>query len=160
VVHLGEDGEPVIGEALDDVALPERPATVEGAAHDARHQLADLLIAPRRGHGGVAHVEVDVEARVVDPVRVVEVEGDVPQPPPERFEVVQPPFDLVPPGGQRLVVRVVGPLVDRQAGHVPELRGRLHVQEGRVQPGELLHGSPPSPHVDWYRAISARPTTM
>ena len=74
VVHLGEDGEAVVGQALDDVALPQRPAPVERTADDAGHELGDLLVAPGRRHRGVAHVEVEVEVGVVDPVRVVEVE--------------------------------------------------------------------------------------
>ena len=139
-MHLGEDREAVVGQALDHVALPQRAAPVEGPADDAGHELADLLVAARRRHRGVAHVEVEVEARVVHPVRVVEPEGDVAEPPAQRLEEVQPTLDLVPPGRERLVVRVVGPLVDRQARDVPELRRRLHVEERGVETGQLLHG--------------------
>ena len=48
VVDLGEDGEAIVGQALDDVALPQRPAAVERTADDAGHQLADLLVAAGR----------------------------------------------------------------------------------------------------------------
>ena len=134
--------EAVVGQALDHVALPERAAAIERAADDARHQLGDLLVVARGRHRGVAHVEVEVEARVVDPVRVVEVEGHVEQPAAQRLEEVEPALDLVAPRRQRLVVGIVGPLVDRQARHVAELRPRLHVEERGVQPRQLLHADP------------------
>ena len=63
---------------------------------------------PRRRHRGVADVEVEVEVRVVDPERVVEVERHVAQPPAQRLEEVEPALDLASPRRERLVVGIVG----------------------------------------------------
>src|SRR5829696_8723346 len=48
------------------------------------------------------------------------------------------------PGGVGLVVVVVRrPLEEGQGGDVPELAGRLHVQERSVETRQLLHGTTP-----------------
>ena len=140
VVHLREDAEPVVGQPLDHVRLPQRAGAVERAADDAGDEVGELLVAARRGRCGVAHVEVEIEVRVVDPERVVEVHRHVAQAPAQRLEGVQPRLDLVPPGGEGVVVRVVWFLEDRQARHMAELRRGLHVEERGVETGELLHG--------------------
>ena len=90
---------------------------------------------PGGGHGRVADVEVEVEVGVLDPVRVVEPERHLPQPPAQRLEEVEAAFDLAPPGGERLVVGVVlGLGVDGEARDVAELRSRLQVEERGVEP--------------------------
>ena len=52
--------------------LPERAAAVHLPADDARHLLGELVGATRRCEADVAHVVVQVELGVVDPVRVVQ----------------------------------------------------------------------------------------
>ena len=61
-------------EAVDQVQLPQRPRAVERAREDPRHLLGDLLVGRRRRDRQLAHVVLEVEVRIVDPVRVVEPE--------------------------------------------------------------------------------------
>ena len=75
VVDLGDDREPVVGEPLDQVDLPERPGPVELARHEAADELAQLRVRAGSGQGGAADVVVELEARVVDPHRQPEVPG-------------------------------------------------------------------------------------
>ena len=139
VVELRQDREPVVGKSLDDVALPERPAPVERSTDDPRGQLGELFVGARRGQRVVPHVEVEVEVGVLDPERMVEGERHGPQAAPQWLEQVEATLDLPPPGRVRVVVRVVGPLVHRHTRHVAELRAGLHVEEGRIEPTQLLH---------------------
>jgi len=101
VVHLREDPEAIVRKALDDVALPQRPGAVERSGDDAADGLGQLLGVPGRRHCVMAHVEVDVEVRVFDPVRQVQTHGHLDQPPPERGERV--PLHVV-----RLTISPVG----------------------------------------------------
>src|SRR5207253_1969157 len=90
-------GVPVL-EAVDQVQLPQRPRTVEWSREDARHLLGQLLLATWRRQRDLAYVEVEVEVRVVDPVRVVEPEGHLDELPLERWKQWKPvpeqPFDV------------------------------------------------------------------
>ena len=63
-------------EALDDVELPERLRGVERARMQARRLDAELAPVTGLRQRDVAHVEFHVEVRIVDPVGVVEIEGD------------------------------------------------------------------------------------
>ena len=144
VVDLREDAEPAVGQALDDVGLPERPAPIEGTPDDPGDDLGELVVTPGRRHAGVADVEVEVEVGILDPVGVVEAERHLAETAPQRLEEMEPALDLRPPGGERVVVGVVlGLGVDREAGDVAELRARFHVQERGVEAGQLLHGPLP-----------------
>ena len=63
--------------------LPQRPGAFERVGGDQRRQVEELAHRPRRGKGDPAHVEVDVEVRVVDPRRGREVDGRRLDPPPQ-----------------------------------------------------------------------------
>ena len=142
VVDLGEDAEEPVGHPLDHIRLPERASAVERSSDDARHDLRQLVVASGRRHRRVADVEVEVEVGVLDPERVVQVEGHLDQPAPQRLEEVEAFGDHRLPRRKRLVGIVGGPFVDRQAGDMAELRRRLHVEEGGVEPAELFHPGP------------------
>src|SRR3712207_8075841 len=58
--------------SVDEVELPERARAVERASDDPRDGLGELARVAGRRHGVVADVEVEVEVRVLDPVRMVE----------------------------------------------------------------------------------------
>ena len=110
VVDLGEDGEAVVGQALDDVGLPQRAGCRSSGRPMMRATRSpSWLVGPRGRDGGVAHVEVEVEVGVLDPERVVEARtGTLAQPAPQRLEQVQALLDLrraTPASG--LVVGVV-----------------------------------------------------
>ena len=61
VVGLGDDGEAVLGQALDEVDLPHRAGAVERARLDAGDELLELLVGARAGQGAAAHVVAHVE---------------------------------------------------------------------------------------------------
>ena len=75
MVDLGDQREPVVGQAVDHVELPQRPAAVELAGLDPGDQLAQLGVAARLRQGAVPHVVAEVEVGVVDPDLVGETAG-------------------------------------------------------------------------------------
>ena len=103
--------------------------------HDPSDQLAELILAARRGQGAVPYVVLDVEVRVVDPDRPAEVEGNE-------------PHNLAVPGHQ-------GQLAGDRAVHVAVARRRaledghrrdvhvadavLHVQERGIHRAQSVH---------------------
>jgi hypothetical protein len=84
-------------------------------------------------------MEVEVEVRVGHPVRMVETERHPDEAPPQRFDLAHQRRVLGVHRGVRVIVRA-GPFEDHQARHMSKRRRRLHIQERRVQAGELLHG--------------------
>ena len=74
---LGDDREPVLGEALDEVDLPQGAGAVEGPGLDAGDELLELLVGARARQGAAAHVVAHVEVPVVDPHGVGEAAGTV-----------------------------------------------------------------------------------
>ncbi len=77
-------------EPFDEPELPEGTAAVEELGLEPLEQGEQLGLLTRGGERGEAHVEVDVEAVVVDPDRVPGVEGDPLEPLPEPGDVVEP----------------------------------------------------------------------
>ena len=75
--YLREHRPAPVGEALDDVDLPQRPTSIHVSTDDARHLIAELVGGTGRSETDVADVVVEVEVGVVDPVRMVEPERDV-----------------------------------------------------------------------------------
>ena len=61
VVALGDDREPVVGEALDEVDLPERAGPVERARLDPGDELLELLVRAGAREGAAADVVAEVE---------------------------------------------------------------------------------------------------
>ena len=89
-------GQPVdVVEALDDVHLPQRPAPVERSRVQPRHLDAELPPVARLRQRDVAHVVLEVEVGVLDPVRVVEPERHLHQPLAERARHVQAAADVL-----------------------------------------------------------------
>ena len=142
VVDGRQDGEALVGETLDHVGQPQRPRAIERPRDDARDDLGELVVAPGRRDGRVAHVEVQIEVGVLDPVGMVEPERDLDQAPAQRLEEVQALLELRAPRRVGVIAGRVRPRVDRQPRDVSELRTRLEMQERRVQSRELLHGPP------------------
>ncbi len=140
VVDLGQHRRPALGEALDQVQLPQRPVAIERAREDPRDGLGELAVRRRRRDGRLADVEVEVEVRVLDPVRVREPERHVHELPAERRQQVQPVGDEA---ADVLHAEVAagrgGGVVDREAAHVPVRARGLHGQELRVKARQLPH---------------------
>jgi hypothetical protein len=132
-VDLREHRDLATREPVHEVELPERSRTVERPRHDAGHLLGQLRVGPRSRQRQLADVEVEVEMRVVEPVRVVQAERDLGQPPPERREQRQAPGDQVVDGLEgELSVGPGGGIEDGKPAHVPALARRLERQELRV----------------------------
>ena len=81
-------------QALDDVHLPQRPVEVERAGDQPGDLDAQLPPVAGLGQGDVADVELEVEVRVLDPVRMVEVERHADQPLTEHPGLVQALLDV------------------------------------------------------------------
>ena len=88
VVDLGQQRHAAALQAVDQVELPQRAGAVQRPGEDPRDGLGQLAVVAGRRHRRVADVEVQVEVRVLDPVRVVEPERDLDQPPAERRQQV------------------------------------------------------------------------
>ncbi len=86
----------------------------------------------------MADVVVEVEVGIVDPVRMVELERHLDQPPTHRFEPTEQRIETVVGDLVRIEV-AIGSLVDRQAVDVTVGVGGLHVEETRIEAGQLLH---------------------
>ena len=69
VVGLGDEREAAVREALDHPHLPQRLGAVELLGEDPPGQQQQLLLGARVRQRGLAHVVLEVEARVVDPQR-------------------------------------------------------------------------------------------
>ena len=95
VVDLRHHGLVPALEAVDQVELPQRAGAVERARHDPRHLLGQLRVAAGRRQRQLADVVLEIEVRIVDPVRVVERERHFLQPPAEGWQQRQPLGDHV-----------------------------------------------------------------
>ena len=104
MVELGEERPPPIGQPLNDVNLPKRPGPVHLAADDAGNLLGQLIGGAWWCDSHVAHVEVEVEIGIVDPVGVVEAERDLGEPPAKRFG----PSDHRLEASVNLVIGIIG----------------------------------------------------
>jgi hypothetical protein len=89
VVHLGVHRGPAAHQALDEVHLPEWTAPVERALMQAGELLAELLVVAGRGQRDLPYVELQVEVGILDPVRVVEPERHLGEPPAELLDPVE-----------------------------------------------------------------------
>jgi hypothetical protein len=89
VVDLGQHRHAPLGQAVDDVELPQRVRAIERPRDDACDLLGERMLVARRRGGGLADVEVEVEVLVLDPVRVVQAERHLGQAPAEGRQQVQ-----------------------------------------------------------------------
>ena len=71
-MDLREQRHVTVLEPVDQVELPQRSCAIERPGHDPRHLRGELLVGRRRRQCEVAHVILEIEVGVVDPVRVVE----------------------------------------------------------------------------------------
>ena len=159
VVHLGQDRDLAIGQAVDHPHLPQRDVPVELVADQVADEVAELLGPAGRGHPDVADVVADVEVGVLDPTRPIEAERHLDELPPELGDEGQPAGDALleavgaePPG-------CLGRVDEQHRRHVHVPGGRLPVQEGCVDAAHPLHAAPDRlpvgcPIVGWRRRLS------
>ena len=131
---------PTAVDPVDDVQLPERSGAVERAGVDPADDIAELLRRAWRRYCVVTDVEVEIEVGVLDPVRQVEAERHLDEPATERHEQTEALLDEAAGADEELVGAEAGDVEEVERRHVPERAARLHVEERRVHPGELLHG--------------------
>ena len=76
-MDLVDDRHPVVGQALDDIHLPQRVPTIQRGARDVADQLIQFATSTRSGHLYVANVVVQIDIVVLHPHRVMQLEGNV-----------------------------------------------------------------------------------
>ena len=147
VVHLENDAEAPLRdtfdavEPFDHVHLPQRTREIERARVQPRRLDAELPPVPRLRQRDVAHVVLEVELSVLDPVRMVEIERHAHQSSSEHVRQVQPLLDVLEdPLEGDLALRSRRLVVDQDARHVRRRVGRLAVHERGVESAQLLHG--------------------
>lgn len=139
VVDLGDQGGLAAFQALDIVDAPQRHAAVEAGADDIADEVAELLHGAGPGQAAVAHMVLEVELRVLDPVRLVEVERGFEQAAPEHRQQVQARGDQLLDGLEAEAGRGGRGVEDGQAAHVHGHGIGLQIQEDRVEAAELFH---------------------
>jgi len=140
VVDLGDHRDLTPAQAFGRCTSPTALGPVQLATAHVTDELGQLLDASRRGKRPAADVVLDVECRVVDPVRVAQAEGDLHQSPAEDRGQLEP--------GAHKVAQLVEGVAARDGGRVEHRRHRdvhvqagcLQVQERRIEPCELFHG--------------------
>ena len=143
VVGLGDQRATIVLQALDQPHLPQRLGAVELLGEDARGEVAQLLPIPRRRQRRVAHVVLEVEARIIHPhgAPAVERRVRVSQLVAVARHQVQALADLF----EELLQRRRRALQQREPAHVHVRARPLLVQEGGVHRREpvemtLRHG--------------------
>ena len=109
---------------MDEVNLPRRAVHVQRAAENARGQRVERLPILGGGQAQLANVVFQIEARILDPIGMIQAEGHVDQPPSSGRHQVQALLVETHHGfqGQR-PVRRRGRIQDGDRGHV-HWRGR------------------------------------
>ena len=143
VVDLAEHGDPAVGQALDEVHLPQRPAAVQRRAGDLADGVVELAPAAGAVHPVGPDVVLEVDLAVLPPHRVVELERDVDQLVAERVELVEPAVDDL---AEVVDAERAGPsssssVDDRELQRVHVHGRRFAVQQYRVPPAEPLHAA-------------------
>ncbi len=131
LVNLGDDGDPPVGEPLDDDELPQRTGPVERPGLEPGDELGELGVRPRPGQRGAADVVADVEVLVVDPDRVREPGRDPADPLPVPGDERDAGGDVL---DEAVEVKAAGRrLEDHDAADVHRRRRLLEVEERHVE---------------------------
>ena len=146
MMELDVQGEAAAGEtrdvveSLDNVGLPQRLAAIERARMDPRHLDTELPPVSGLRQRDVPHVELDVDERILDPVRTIRCNRQLDESAAEYGRRIEPGFEEAqhvleadPALGRGRWV------VDRQTSNVHVLVPALELQEDVVETGELLH---------------------
>ena len=154
MVHLEEARRPAVLEPFDQVGFPQRPHVIERRGKHRPDEVQQVTLGRRFWKDHLAGMIVDLEVRVVFPLRETKAQGRLDHPLAQPGEARDPPFHG---GTQAIVVRA--PVQDHHRSHQrTQLRRRfLDVPEecvgGQHARGELQwimkvicrgHGSPPA----------------
>ncbi len=139
-MDLRQQRNAIVLQPVDQVHLPQRPRPVERPAKDPRHLLPQLLVRRRRRQRDLAHVVLEVEVGIVDPIRIVQAQRHRLEPPPERRQQRKPLGQHVVDVGQfEPPVRSSARIEHGERAHMPALPRRLQRQKLRIEPGQLPH---------------------
>jgi hypothetical protein len=75
VVNLHQHRPPIAFQAFDDPAFPERAIPVQAALEHIGDNSEQFGVIARPRHRDSSHVAVEIESRIVDPLRSADVEG-------------------------------------------------------------------------------------
>ena len=143
MAHLDEQGNPIVGEPLDDEHLPEGPIVVELGAGEVTHHVGQIPVVGRRAQVDPSEMAVQVELGVVRPEGPTQVEGDGDQPVAHRWDPWQPLLEQGPDGPVRVPFPVHRLVENHQSAHVHTHRRRLAGQERGVEtPNRSMHRPP------------------
>ena len=145
VMHLADQGEPIVGHPLGEMELPQRAIAVQRRAGDLADDLVELAAAAGAGHLHPAQVIVEVDLAVLHPHRVVQLPRDVDEPVAQRVQQVQPALDRPSKHVEVEVAVEVGSVDDRDLQGVRVQVGGLAVQQHGVHAVESLHAHPVPP---------------
>ena len=129
---LGHDGEVIVGDALNDIGLPQRMLAVEQLGVDAGDELPELGGRSGRGKGGAPDVIIEIEGCVIHPNRVGHAPGDTADALPQSGIGRQARTDALNDIGR---VEAGGPLEDEHLADMHRGVAPLQGQEGGIQGG-------------------------
>ena len=139
-MQLGHHADAPIRETFDHVEFPQRARTVQWSSHDVRDEIGERVVVDRACELVSKNVAVDVEVRVICPVRVVETERHLHQPRAQRWEQVDALEDEV---ADRLACQLSvwssGRVIDPESHHVAVVAAVFDGQELRVERCQLSH---------------------
>ena len=146
VVNLDQHGEGALGqprdvvEAVDDVHLPDGTVHVHGPRVQPRGEDAELPPVARFRQCYVAHVEFEVEVLVVNPVRVVDVEGNLDEPLAEDSRRADPVVNVLEDALEvRAAARDRRRIVEVDRRQVLVTSRLVGIQEERIGTAKLTH---------------------
>lgn len=142
VVDLGHHRNPVIGQSLDEIHLPQRVLAVQLGAGDLPDRLVEFATATRCGQPPRPDVVLEIDLAMLAPHRVVELERNVDQLIAQRFQLAQPAADDL---SKRVDTEAAAVLIEFDDGGLDGVHVHvrcLAVKQYRVPAGEPFHHSP------------------
>src|SRR5829696_814386 len=141
-MDLREDRLVAVLEPVDQIELPEGARTVEWPRHDPGDLLGEFFVGGAGRERELANVEIHIELRVVEPVRIVQAERDLHQAPAQRGQQRQPlPHQAADVLEREIPGRGGRGIEDRESGDVTGLMRALEREELRIEAGQLPHRS-------------------
>ena len=139
MVHLGIEAQAAVGQAFDDVELPQRAAAVEPAGMQSCCKRFQLRHAAGLGQHEVPDVIVQVDVVVSNPDRVGQFERHQCKLAREHRGEVHAARDMRLDGLEPRPLAARGGLEQRQAAHVHGHFRAFQVQEGAVDDAQVVH---------------------
>jgi hypothetical protein len=142
MMHFADHREPTPGQALGEMKLPQRAATVQRRRGDLADDLVELSPPAGRRHLHPPQVVVQVDVAVLQPHRMVQAPRDINELVAQRVQQVQPAAQMT---AESLVIEFAVEVRRVDDGHFQRVRvqvGRLAVEQHGVHAVESFHASP------------------